>query len=210
MVSLVINTGCSCNPCSAASFSAFSHVHTSIPTTFLPILVFLLRISLQGLAWLDCYGCSFGRRAGVLKEIFCSIPGGLCICESFHMPKLALINDQHWNKPQLLPLWQNPKTRKLQDSHTVSLVLYGHRWRYDPSEQDGFCLQAGVGRVFWTWSWKCQLAKVIICQKKKSMWGAYHCAEKLQCRPYEHSFASQWVSLPTSQSSLKAIEIPLP
>lgn len=46
-------------------------------------------------------------------------------------------------------------------------MLYGQRWRYDPSEQNGFCQQVGVGQVFWTWSCKCQLAKVIICQKKK-------------------------------------------
>lgn len=61
MMSLVINTGCSCNPCSAASSSAFSHVHISIPTAFLPIFVFLLRISPQGLACLDCYGCGLGE-----------------------------------------------------------------------------------------------------------------------------------------------------
>lgn len=126
MMSLVINTGCSCNPCLAASSSAFSHVHISIPTAFLPIFVFLLRISPQGLTWLDCYGCSLGEVL-VSWVMFCHICGTLCVCEAFHMPKWRGFVYMKWTcsrtrsrSPSFTPLGQHP--RNLQGSLITCLV----------------------------------------------------------------------------------------
>lgn len=122
MMSLVINTGCSCNPCLAASSSAFAHVHISIPTAFLPIFVFLLRISLQGLAWLDCCGSSLGEELVSLKKCSATSLGGfvylkVSIC-------LKWIRSSIRSRiPSFTPLGQHPRNRNLQGSLITCLVL---------------------------------------------------------------------------------------